>query len=134
MGHGTWDMGHGTWEMDRRFRIDTAHERLHRMKRLLSCILVLSVGVSARLQAQAQARAPYRPGIDVLDYALSVDLPDTGSVIRGDAMVTLRRLQRVDTLVLDLTSGLRVDRVRVDRRATQFARVDSSLRIPIPRS
>jgi aminopeptidase N len=67
------------------------------------------------LPAATVAQQPYRPGIDVLDYAFIIDLPDTGSVIRGDAMVTVRRTARVDTLVLDLRQ-LRVTRVTLDGR------------------
>src|SRR6185503_19281348 len=80
----------------------------------------------------AQASRPYRPGIDVLDYALTVDLPDTGSFIRGDAVLTLRRTARVDTLVLDLRA-LRVSRVTLDDRPRRFARTDSTVLISLPR-
>lgn len=82
--------------------------------------------------AVAQETQPYRRGIDVLDYAFIIDLPDTGSVIRGDAMVTLRRNARVDTLVLDLRQ-LRVERVQLDGRVRQFKRTDSTIHIPLPR-
>ena len=74
----------------------------------------------------------YRPGIDVLDYAFTIDLPDTGATIRGDAMLTLRRTARVDTLVLDLRAH-RVTRVTVDGRTRRFTRDDSTLRISMPR-
>src|SRR5688500_11105418 len=76
--------------------------------------------------ASAQDAQPYRRGIDVLDYAFIIDLPDTGSVIRGDAMVTVRRTARVDTLVLDLRQ-LRVTRVQLEGRARQFKRTDSTI-------
>jgi aminopeptidase N len=74
----------------------------------------------------------YRPGIDVLDYAFLIDLPDTGATIRGDAMITLRRTARVDTLVLDLRA-LRVTRVTVDGRVRRYTRDDSTIRISMPR-
>ena len=38
----------------------------------------------------AQSVRPYQPAIDVLDYDLSLDLPDTGAVIRGTATLTVR--------------------------------------------
>ena len=63
--------------------------------------------------ARAQAERPYRPGIDVLDYAITLDIPDSGALIQGDVMLTLRRLARIDTLVLDLKL-LKVSRVTVD--------------------
>jgi aminopeptidase N len=80
----------------------------------------------------AQDVHPYRPGIDVLDYAFVITLPDTGSHIRGDAMLTFRRTARVDTLVLDLRD-LRVTRVLVDERVRRFRRTDSTIHIPLPR-
>src|SRR5688572_19485079 len=80
----------------------------------------------------SQEPQPYRRGIDVLDYAFTIDLPDTGSVIRGDAMITLRRTARVDTLVLDLL-GLRVTRVTLDDRVRRYRRTDSTILIPLPR-
>src|SRR5438093_6097121 len=82
--------------------------------------------------ALSQGVRPYRPGIDVLDYAISLDLPDTGSTIRGDAMLTLRRTARVDTLVLDLRS-MKVQRVTLDDRARRFVRTDSTILISLPR-
>jgi aminopeptidase N len=81
--------------------------------------------------AVAQDVRPYRPGIDVVDYTITLDLPDTGTVIRGDAVLTLRRWARRDTLVLDLKQ-LKVQRVLVDDRAVQFERTDSTLLIPLP--
>ncbi len=80
----------------------------------------------------AQDSPTYRRGIDVLDYAFTIDLPDTGSVIRGDATLILRRTARVDSLVLDLRQ-LRVSRVTVDDRVVRFGRTDSTIAIPLPR-
>src|SRR5688500_14834305 len=82
--------------------------------------------------AGAQETHPYRPGIDVLDYAFVITLPDTGSHVRGDAMLTFRRTAAVDTLVLDLRD-LRVTRVMVDDRVRRFRRTDSTIHIPLPR-
>lgn len=80
--------------------------------------------------AQSGGPHPYRPGIDVADYALTLDLPDRGPVIDGRAVLAVRRSAAVDTLVLDLV-GLRVDSVLVDGRAVRFTRTDSTIRIPI---
>ncbi len=96
------------------------------MKRLA---LILLLAVPAHGFAQA---GPYRPGIDVLDYALTLDLPDAGSFIKGNAVLTVRRLARVGTLTLDFR-GLRARRVTVDDRSVQFIRGDSTLLIPLPR-
>lgn len=74
----------------------------------------------------------YRPAIDVLDYIFTIDLPDTGSTIRGDAMLTVRRRGRADSLVLDLRQ-LRVTRVLLDGRTRRHVRDDSTIRIGLPR-
>ncbi|HEU4996542.1 MAG TPA: M1 family metallopeptidase [Gemmatimonadaceae bacterium] len=95
------------------------------MKRLALAFLLAA-------PAYGQDVRPYRPGIDVLDYALTLDLPDSGSFIKGDAVLTVRRLARVGTLSLDFP-GLRVRRVTVDDRTTQFVRADSTLQIALPR-
>jgi aminopeptidase N len=90
-----------------------------------SLVSVLSTAVFA------QDVRPYRPGIDVLDYLISIQLPDTGSVIRGDAMLTVRRTARLDSLVLDLRA-LEVRQVLIDKRTVRFGRNDSTLAIPLP--
>jgi len=95
---------------------------------LLSLVLALT---SAR-SIDAQEMHPYRPGIDVLDYALVIDLPDTGSFIRGDATLTVKRIARVDSLVLDLRK-LAVQRVTLDDQTRRFVRTDSTIAIRLPR-
>jgi len=82
--------------------------------------------------AQNGGPLAYRPGIDVLDYAITLDLPDRGASIDGRAVLTIRRWSPVDTLVLDLVA-LKVDSVLVDDRPVPFARTDSVVRIPIAR-
>jgi aminopeptidase N len=104
------------------------------MQRVLACagLVTLGAALSPTGSALTQEQARYRPGIDVLDYAFTIDLPDTGAVIRGDAMLTVRRTARVDSLVLDLRQ-LRVTRVTVDERIRRYARTDSTIQIPLPR-
>ena len=94
---------------------------------------IITLFATGRLAAQHAARSPrpYRPGVDVLDYALSLDLPDSGNRIEGRAVLTIRRTARIDTLVLDLLS-LRVDSVLVGERATRFRRDSGTIRIPLP--
>jgi len=82
--------------------------------------------------AQNGGPLAYRPGIDVLDYAITLDLPDRGASIDGRAVLTVRRLSPMDTLVLDLVA-LKVDSVLVDDRSVPFARTDSLIRIPLGR-
>jgi aminopeptidase N len=94
------------------------------------CVALMQLIVPGR--ADGQGMHPYRPGIDVLSYAITLDLPDTGSVIRGDALLTVRRTARVDTLVLDLRA-LRVSRVMVNDRERRARRTDSTIHVPLPR-
>jgi aminopeptidase N len=105
-----------------------------RSGRALPTILSLIASLTTARTFEAQGNGPlvYRPGIDVLDYAITLDLPDRGSVVDGRAVLTVRRWSPVDTLVLDLVS-LRVDSVLVDEKPVAFARTDSVLRIPIGR-
>ena len=82
--------------------------------------------------ATAQSARPYRPAIDVLDYDLTLDLPDTGRTIRGNAVLTVRRTAATDSLVLDLLD-LAVDRVTVDGRDARFHRTPEHVAIPLPK-
>ena len=93
----------------------------------------LALSLLAVAPAAAQEPRPYRPGVDVLDYAITLDLPDTGPEIRGDAVIQLRRAGRLDTLVLDLRQ-LQVNRVTLDDRQVQFGRTDSTILIPLARA
>ena len=104
--------------------------RSRRAGRALGASGLLVASLTTVLAAQGNGPLAYRPGIDVLDYALTLDLPDRGNTIDGRAVLTVRRWSPVDTLVLDLVS-LRVDSVLVDDRAVAFTRADSVIRIPI---
>ena len=105
-------------------------DKLFRMALSMATLTAMTLcALAGPLAAQAH---PYRPGIDILDYAFVITLPDTGSHIRGDAMLTFRRTARVDTLVLDLRD-LRVTRVMVDERVRRFRRTDSTIHVPLPR-
>jgi aminopeptidase N len=96
---------------------------------LISLVGLLHVASSP---VTAQQPRPYRPAFDVVDYALTIDLPDTGATIRANALLSVTRTGRSDTLVLDLLD-LAVDRVLVDGRAAKFTRLPSTIAIPLPR-
>jgi aminopeptidase N len=87
--------------------------------------------------AQSASRGEYRPGFDVLDYDLTLELPDSGRAIRGVAVITVRRTTAgpraagTDTLTLDLV-GLPVASVAVNGRAVSFARTPEEIRVPLP--
>lgn len=93
--------------------------------------LLVLCGACAAAQPPVAAHGPYRPGVDVENYALAVELPERGNVIHGDAVLTLRRTARVDTLVLDLVD-LTVDSVLLDGRRTPFARPTGTIAVPLP--
>src|SRR5689334_15516798 len=85
---------------------------------------VLACGALACLAgpARAQATPPsltgssYRPGVDVLDYDVRLELPDSGLFLRGDVTVTARHAPSLATLRLDLIDSLTVRSVEVDGR------------------
>jgi len=89
----------------------------------------LTVGVCRG--ADAQRSRPYRPAFDVADYALTIDLPDTGSTIRASARITVGRVGHADTLTLDLLD-LDVSTVSVDGRAAKFNRTADGIDIALP--
>jgi len=92
---------------------------------VVSCLTTTSM-----VRGQGTGPLPYRPGIDVTDYAITLDLPQRGASIEGRAVLSVRRWAPVDTLVLDLVE-LRVDSVLVDEKPVTFARTDSLVRVPI---
>jgi aminopeptidase N len=93
--------------------------------RLLAIALLL-----AAASADAQPTA-YQPGIDVLDYTIAIELPDTGAFIRGDVIVTLRRSRNVDRLMLDLVDALAVRSVEVDGRAVTAPHSANKINVPL---
>ncbi len=93
-------------------------------------LVAITSGLAGR--SSAQEIRPYRPAFDVQDYAVAVDVPDTGSTIHAIATITVARRALTDTLVLDLLD-LRVSRVRVDGQAVRFAQGPESLAIPLPK-
>jgi aminopeptidase N len=105
---------------------------------LAAAALVACPGSSAP-PAQTAASRVYRPGFDVLDYDLTIDLPDSGRVIRGTALLTVRRTgsatQRPsrDTLTLDLVR-LAVATVTVDNQVVSFGRTADVIRVPLSTS
>ena len=103
----------------------------------LAAALLAGCPGSSEPAAQSAARRAYRPGFDVLDYDLTLDLPDSGRTIHGTAILTVRRTitagrdGRADTLTLDLVR-LPVTSVQVDGRAVAFARTPETIRVPLP--
>lgn len=91
----------------------------------------MRLALTALFVAATQLRAQQRH-VDVLDYDLTVTLPDAGRTIDGVAVITLRRLSRggtADTLALDLVD-LTVKSVRVGARDATFNHSNGVVRIP----
>ena len=107
-----------------------------RRTRWVNLAITVAVGWSLTFTAMASGQTtgphPYRPGIDILDYSITLDLPDRGASIEGRAVLSVRRSAPTDTLVLDLVS-LRVDSVVVNGQPVAFVRTDSLIRIPTAR-
>ena len=105
--------------------------------RLIGALLGLVI-TTARLTAQADIgpgatrdaaiEHPYRPGVDVQSYDLTLDLPKSGNVISGYAALEVRHTTRVDTLVLDLLQ-LTVDSVRMDGVRVPFSRTPDEIHV-----
>ena len=88
----------------------------------------LSVGLLLLLLAAplgAQQRA-----FDVVDYDLTLDLPGAGRTIEGVAVLTVRRVERADTLVLDLLD-LAVHRVTVGGADAAFRQANGHVSVPL---
>jgi aminopeptidase N len=100
--------------------------RLRPLRRLIVPALVAWANLAA------QEPRPYRPAFDIVDYTLTIDLPDTGATIRANALVSVTRTGKSDTLLLDLLD-LGVDRVTVDGRVAKFTRLPATIAIPLPR-
>src|SRR4051812_26698309 len=93
------------------------HSCLSRVASLAAIACLTMLAPSARAQsaaAPADTAHPYQPGIDVLDYDIALELPDTGAFIRGDVTIALRRSPGVSRLNLDLVDGLNVRATEVN--------------------
>lgn len=94
--------------------------------RLLLALCLLAVPLGAQR----------RPNVDVLDYDITLTLPDAGSTIDGVAVITVAKLARggpglqADTLALDLLD-LRVKGVRVGDRDVAYTHANGVIKIPL---
>jgi aminopeptidase N len=86
---------------------------------LLLALALSAVGASAGAQQRA---------FHVVDYDLSLTLPDSGNRIEGLARLTIARVRWADTLVLDLT-GLKVSRVRHAGKPVGFSQDGEHVRV-----
>jgi aminopeptidase N len=100
-----------------------------------SLVAVVVLGVPAGVRAQepipSLTGSSYEPGVDVLDYDVHLELPDTGAFLRGDVTVTARRAPSLGRLRLDLVNWLTVRRVTVDGREVRAVHDGDRLEVPL---
>jgi len=101
-------------------------------KGLTSVLVALAViGVSPiPSQSSRLPAAPAEP-LQVANYDISIDVPDSGTTIGARAELTVVRQAPADTLRLDFV-GLRVDSVLVNDRQARFRRDSSHLFVALP--
>jgi aminopeptidase N len=98
----------------------------------LRVVLLLSSSTAAMAQESGGFSGhTYQPGIDVLDYDITIELPDTGRFIRGDVTVTVRRAAGVPSLRLDLVDALTVRGIEVNGRAVGPVHARGRVDVPL---
>ncbi len=100
------------------------------VRHLLAALFAASP-LGAQNVASPFAGHSYQPGIDVLDYDIRIDLPDTGAFIRGDVTVAARRAPGVSTLRLDLVDALTVRGIEVNGRAVGPVHAHDRIEVPL---
>ncbi|MBW8771155.1 MAG: M1 family metallopeptidase [Gemmatimonadetes bacterium] len=107
------------------------------VRRVLVATLACSALASLPRAARAQTTLPsltgssYRPGVDVLDYDVHLELPDSGLFLRGDVTVSARRAPSLAVLRLDLIDSLTVRSVAVDGRRVTATHSANALDVPL---
>jgi aminopeptidase N len=95
-------------------------------------LVAATLAMSVSAQTPRPSGAPsYQPGIDVIDYDITVELPDTGAFIRGDVTVTLRRSPGVSRLTLDLVDAFTVRAVEVGGRVVEAQHAGNKIMVPL---
>lgn len=96
-----------------------------------AAIMLLALGGPLSLRAQGQADLfPYRPGVDVEHYAVSITLPERGTSVRATSVITLRRQPSMNALRLDLV-GMTVDSVAVGGKRRTFVQDSTGFVVPL---
>ena len=102
------------------------------MSHLPSYQSLFAASLLAASPIAAQQIRPYRPAFDASDYALTIELPDSGASINGTATVRVQRTAPSDSLVLDLLD-LSVTRAAVNGKAARFWPVMGGVAIALPK-
>jgi len=98
---------------------------------LVFAALVAAVPARAQVDASPFAGHTYQPGIDVRDYDIRIDLPDTGGFIHGEVTVTASRAPGVSTLRLDLVDALTVRGIEVNGQAVGPVHAHDRIEVPL---
>ncbi len=93
-------------------------------------ILVVATAV---VRASGAQTAVYRPGFHVRHYDITIDVPDSGAKIHGDAILTVERTAPRDTLVLDLLD-LTVARVLANGKTAAFRQTPAGVSVVLPKA
>jgi aminopeptidase N len=99
---------------------------------LLGASTLHAQGIPTRKDRLVDTLHTYQPGIDVLHYDFTVDLPVEGDTILGVAAITVLKRPSVGELRLDLLSA-RVDSVHVNGLPARFHRDSATIRVPLSR-
>jgi aminopeptidase N len=95
------------------------------------CMAAAAIAAARAMPARAQGIRPYRPAFDVQDYAIAIDVPDSGAVVHASATLTVTRREPSDTLRLDLLD-LSVSDVKVNGQVVRFVQTPQGLDVPLP--
>jgi aminopeptidase N len=96
-----------------------------------AAVLLAAAIASAQSAAPSTVARPYQSGVDVIDYDITLTLPDTGAFIRGDVVIAVRRAPGVSTLQLDLVDALRVRGVEVNGLPVGPVHAHDKLDVPL---
>ncbi len=107
---------------------------MRQWRRALAGLAALSIGVGAlpAQQSSATIGSTYEPGIDVVNYDVRLELPDTGAFLRGDVTVTARRAPSAARLRLDLVDSMHVRDGEVNDVRVRASHAGNSLDVPLP--
>jgi aminopeptidase N len=105
---------------------------------VLAAILACAAAAGAQTVADAPVPAvpadgyERQPALDVLHYAIALDLPAEGSTVTGHTSILYQAVaEDLAGVALDLGAAMTVDSVTVDGRPTEFGRAGDRLTLPV---
>jgi aminopeptidase N len=97
----------------------------------LSCVAVTANAQGTQVTTPSSTAPTHQPGIDVLDYDVHLELPDTGTFLRGDITVLARRTPSTARLRLDLLDSMSVRAVELNGRPVVATRASNRIDVPL---